>query len=175
MAILTVFEKLNIAALCESYAVVDIKQSGLYGGGVDLQLPRKIYCIRKSIQWLYDINNGDSTLEGTTNYLISLCGKYYLQAAAVIAGGGGGSVTPIRQAQQYPIKVLGSVFAPTDGKTYVNTNIVGDPVMIFIGGYNEEWHFAPTDFIYTATGIQIVIPGFNANNYEYILIQKYST
>lgn len=51
---LTVIEKIDIAKLSQAYAITDIIKYGLYGGGCDLLLPRKIYCIRKNVEWLYN-------------------------------------------------------------------------------------------------------------------------
>ncbi len=51
---LTTLQKINIAKLSQAYAAADIAKSGLYGGGCDLSLPRKIYCIRKNVEWLYN-------------------------------------------------------------------------------------------------------------------------
>lgn len=122
MANLTVLEKLNIGAVSESLSLIDITKSGLYGGGVDLDLPNKIYCIRKSIQWLYDLDNTDATLFDTTNYLIALCGKYYLEANNIIAGGGGSPVVPVVPTGMetfLEFEVNDSSPIPTDGDTYI--------------------------------------------------------
>lgn len=86
----------------------------------------------------------------------------------MVDAGGSGSVIP---TQTYPFIITSADFEP-DGITYNNPAIVGDQLMLFITGYNQEWQFAPTSFSYTATGIQIDIPGFDAANYGNIIIQK---
>lgn len=60
---LTVLEKINIGKLSEGYAIQDIVKGGLYGSGIDLQLPRKLYCITKNVEWLYDLIEAGVTLE----------------------------------------------------------------------------------------------------------------
>lgn len=54
MAALTILEKINIAKLSQAYAIGDIAKSGLMGGGIDLSIARKIYCIRKNVEFLYN-------------------------------------------------------------------------------------------------------------------------
>lgn len=51
---LTILEKIEIAKLSQAYAISDIAKSGLYGGGIDLSIARKIYCIRKNVEFLYN-------------------------------------------------------------------------------------------------------------------------
>lgn len=166
---LTLLQKIEIGAVSEALSSVDIDKRGLYGGGIDILLPRKIYLLRKSIQHLYDLDSSDSTLDTTTNYMLALCGNYTQQAQI----GGGGSVNPITPIR-FPIVIMGANFE-ADGITYNNANILGYNLMIFIVGYNQDWHFSPTDFVYTSTGIQIIIPGFNANNYTEVIIQNFAT
>jgi hypothetical protein len=54
MPMLSVLDKINIAKISQFLCLNDIDKKGLYGGGVDLQLPRKIYNIRKSVEWMYN-------------------------------------------------------------------------------------------------------------------------
>lgn len=86
-------ETITIAEISQYLCVNDLDKKGLYAGGVDLQLPRKIYMIRKNLEWLYDQDPDDETLQGTANYLYALCGKYALAAQNI--SGSGGSVAPI--------------------------------------------------------------------------------
>ena len=97
---LTVAQKLNIASICEYIISNAIAKGGLYGSGIDLQLPTKIYNIRTTIQYLYELDPSDDSLQSTTNYLYAMCGKFGLAAQAVlqiagtIAGTSGGASTP---------------------------------------------------------------------------------
>lgn len=76
---------IRIAKVSQYLAENDIEKKGLYGGGQDLLLPRKIYCVRKNVSWMYEMNPGDSSLQGTTNYLYALCGKYAAAAQSILS------------------------------------------------------------------------------------------
>lgn len=52
----SILDKIKIAKVSQFLAENDIDKKGLYGGGVDLLLPTKIYNIRKSVEWMYGIN-----------------------------------------------------------------------------------------------------------------------
>lgn len=54
MQTLSVLDKINIAKISQFLCLNDVDKKGLYGGGVDLQLARKIYNIRKSVEWMYN-------------------------------------------------------------------------------------------------------------------------
>jgi len=49
----TVSQIINIAKISQFLCLLDIEKKGLYGGGQDLSLPRKIYCVRKNVEWLF--------------------------------------------------------------------------------------------------------------------------
>ena len=67
---------IEIAKVSQYLAQNDIDNKGLYGGGIDLQLPNKLYNIRKSVEWMYDQDNTEPTLSATSEYLLALCAKY---------------------------------------------------------------------------------------------------
>ena len=73
-----------IAKVSQYLAENDIEKKGLYGGGMDLLLPKKIFCVRKNVSWMYEINPNDSSLQATTNYLYALCGRYASVAQAIL-------------------------------------------------------------------------------------------
>lgn len=52
----SILDKIKIAKVSQELAENDIDKKGLYGGGVDLLLPTKLYNIRKSVEWMYGIN-----------------------------------------------------------------------------------------------------------------------
>jgi len=157
MAQLTVSQKITIGLLSEAYSTIDILKSGLYGGGIDLQLPRKIYCLTKNIQWLYNLSPNDSTLTDTTNYLIAICGKYYLQSQGAISGGQ--IINPNQPTQfTYLIPITGADFS--DATNYNNPKIVGKILQIFWNDINR--YILSSEYNQTSTGIDILIPGFDA-------------
>lgn len=89
---LTTAQKLDIASISEYLSFVDIEKRGLFGGGVPLNLPQKIYNIRKSIDYWYALDPTDTSLITTSNYLLALCGLYGLQAQEVVTSAG--SIAP---------------------------------------------------------------------------------
>lgn len=107
------------------------------------------------------------------NYLVWLCGMYGQQAQAILNGGGGGSVTPINPGNTtvLPLYLKSNDF--TDETHYDNPNIVGVNVSLFVNELTQQWLFAPDDFEYTSTGINVLYPGFSAltDDYNMIMIQ----
>ena len=67
---------IEIAKVSQYLAQNDIDDKGLYGGGIDLNLPQKLYNIRKSVEWMYDQDNTEPSLAETSEYLLALCAKY---------------------------------------------------------------------------------------------------
>lgn len=87
MAALTIAQKLAVAEICEYLVTIAIEKGGLFAGGIDLELPTKIYNIRNTIQYQYEQNPSDTSLVATTNYLYGMC-LLNLQALAVTGVGG---------------------------------------------------------------------------------------
>ena len=170
--IYTTLEKINIAKVSQYLCINAITKSGLWGGGQDLNLPRKIYCVRKNVEWLYDLDPSDDTLTPTGNYLLALCAPYSLLAASIISAGGGGTISPINPnaAQQYPIYITQADFSTAT--LYPNTNIFGTNIIIY---YNEiQRYLIPgTEFTVDATGVTITLAGFDSQFDCNMIIEKY--
>ena len=81
-----------------------IRISGrLYNKGMMDRLPRIIYCTRKSVEWLFDLDPDDNTLTATSNYLQTISIQYWLPCASQSnIGGGGGGVVPVTAAPSTP-------------------------------------------------------------------------
>lgn len=73
----------NIYPVALYLATNDINKRGIYGGGVDIELPRKIRNIGQAVERVYNDNPTDSSLTLTANYLFALMGKYGLQAMRI--------------------------------------------------------------------------------------------
>ena len=99
------------------------------------------------------------TIDGVSDYLYWMCGKFALEAQVIF----GGVVNPVPQTINiYPFVISGNDFA-LDGVSYNNPDIVGDKLMIYVNQYSANWYTdSQNAFIYTATGIKITLPGFNA-------------
>jgi hypothetical protein len=83
---------INIAKASQYLATNAILRGGLFGRGLDALLPRKLYCIRKNVEWLYNLSPNEDTLQGVANYLYALCAPFLALAQVVIAAGGGGVI-----------------------------------------------------------------------------------
>lgn len=83
MAVLTIAEKIRIAKINGYLINIAIKKGGLNGGGIDVDLPLKIRNVRKSIEYRYALDPSDTTLEGVSNYMLSMC-IYVNEARGII-------------------------------------------------------------------------------------------
>lgn len=159
---MTVAEKIEIAQASQFLAANDIAKGGLYGGGISARLPRLLYMIRKNVERLYGLDPSDSTLTKTSNYMYSLCAPFSLRAQAILGGGGTiASVVPVSATSVFPIYITQANF--TTATDYNDTRIVGQNLMIF---YNEinRYLIPGTEWSYTATGVSITLPGFDATD-----------
>ncbi len=173
----TVPQIIAIAKVSEYLSLLDVSKGSLFGKRVAPETPNVLYMERKAVEWLYDLDPTDSSLVGTANYLYSLCRGYGLKAQNIINNGGGGSISPITPVNGIFPFIITSADFESDGISYNNSRIVGVNLSIFIDEVSQQWLTASsTTFAYTATGIQILVPGFDANNYSYtIMIQKLGT
>lgn len=163
----TVSNIIDIAKLSQAYCLLEIKKQGLNGGGIDLKLPRKLYNIRKSVEWLYLLSPSNVTLQTTANYLYALCAPFNLRAEFVISQGGSGTpITPVGEVVT-PITISGSDFA--NATDWNNTGYAGKNVVVFSNGiaryltYGQEW-------VYISTGIRITMPGFDSSLMDYTMV-----
>lgn len=159
----TTLQKINIEKVSQYLCSNDIAKKGLFGGGVDLTLPRKLYCIRKSIEWCYNLSNNESALLPTSNYMLAMCAPYSGQGAVVSGSTSGGSVSPINPGAAptpYDFVVTGSSFI-ANGESSKNISAFKGYNLLFIrngvaqsivdsGGSFYSWNKATGDF--TCTG-----------------------
>jgi hypothetical protein len=168
----TVAQKINIAKISQYLCLNDISKKGLYGGGVDLDLPNKIYNIRKSVEWLYMLDSNDSSLTATSDYLYALCAPYNLQAAYIINTFNGGSTSPVSPIIGIitPIRITEVDFI--DATHWAGQNSVGQPILSayrlqvfanFVARYLSEG----TEWERTGSGINVLLPGFDATTQQY--------
>lgn len=165
----TIPQIIDIAKISQYLSSNDIRKSGLYGGGQDLLLPRKIRNIRKDVEYWYDLDSSDDTLVGTANYLYAMCGKYSL-AAAQILGTGGGSVSPINPTGSFsfPIKITQTAFTDSLQPTlYPNTSLDGVNLMVFMNTINR--YLEDNEFHTTSEGLFIDIAGFDPTQFDYLI------
>lgn len=71
----TIADIIKIAKISQYLCVNDIDKKGLYGGGVDLLLPDKIYNIRKSVEWAFENPMESSYVNATATITINDIGN----------------------------------------------------------------------------------------------------
>ena len=70
MSNFTINQIIDIAKISQYLSENDIDNKGLWGGGMDLLLPQKIYAVRKNVEWQQTVN--PSTQEATATATISI-------------------------------------------------------------------------------------------------------
>lgn len=83
---------ISIAKVSQYLATVAIANVNQYNGNLDLKLPRKLYVIRKNVEWLYALDPTNDTLIQTANFLYALCAPYSAEAALIAGTAGGGII-----------------------------------------------------------------------------------
>lgn len=115
----TITQIMSDYQIAQYLAVKDIARKRLFGGGIDVSLPEKIYNIGKSIQRVFDNDPTDTTLYKTAYFLYALCGIWGLKAEAV--SGDSGAIAPVTTTSVLPIPlnfvVSASSTIPTGGST----------------------------------------------------------
>jgi len=176
MALLTTIQQIQVEYVSQYLTAEDVAKGDLFGPRLAPSTPIVNYMDRKAVEWMYNLDTSNDTLVLTGNYMYSHC-KKNARALNIINGGGGGSVAPVNPvANIFPIYITSADFE-SDGISYNNNNLIGVSIMIFINEVSQQWLVASaTTFAYTATGIQILVPGFDASSYDYsIVIQRLGT
>lgn len=90
----TIDQILNIAKVCQFLAADDAANQTFLKGKYlrSPKIPRLIYIVRNSVDWLNTYNPSSSTLLGKANYLYSLCMPYVGQANVILNSGGTGTI-----------------------------------------------------------------------------------
>lgn len=158
---------ISIAKISQYLCSNVIEKSGLYGGGVNKKLPQLLYCVRKNLEWAYGNDNNYDGVQGMANYLYALCASYNAEAIIILNSGNGGNViSPVNPTLgEYLIPITSADFA--DETNYDNPLVVGKRLAIF---WNDVPRYLNSDeYEMTATGINILISGFDAQTNNYTL------
>jgi len=168
----TVAEIINIAKVNQYLCANDIDKKGLYGGGVDLGLPRKMYCIRKNVEYWYNLDSTDVSLVPTSNYLYALCSPYNQQAAYILNNNTGGTVAipnaPV--SVKSPIRITSSDFADAtnwNGNNSDNISILPTYTLQVFANFVARYLTEGTEWERTSTGINILLSGFDSQTQDY--------
>ncbi len=141
---MTIPQIINIAKISQYLCVADIEKSYQYGG-IDLNLPNKLYNVRKSIEYWYAIDPTDTTLVTTRNYLLALCAPYSLTAENITSSGG--SVSPILPSSGYEYYEITDTIS-ADSSTYTNQLLVGGLSLSFVILNNQILSYGNGDFTF---------------------------
>jgi len=136
----TIASIVSIYPVAQYLATIDINKRGLYGGGVDLQLPEKIRNIGMSVERVYNDDPTDTTLTSTANYLYALMGKYGMQAQAVtgIAGSVAGIISNVQSPLPLDFEVTASSIIADGENTKTFTAFIGCNIEFTRGGITQN-------------------------------------
>jgi hypothetical protein len=167
----TVSEVISIAKVSQYLAEQDLQNKGLFGGGQDRLLPQKLFNIRKSLSYWYDLDSSDDNLIKVANYLYALCGAYNLEAAVIVSAGSSGTVPSAGGSQviQSPIRITQDDFTNAtdwdgdngdgvDVRASYTLSIFWDDVSRFL---------TSSEYTRTTDGFEITISGFDATTNDY--------
>lgn len=164
----TISEIINIAKVSQYLAANAYANGGLFGGGRDRLWARKLFNIRKDVEWLYDLDPTEETLISTANYLYALCAPFNGEAAIIAATGTGGVIInpstgqPVNLADislefelgvtSSPVLVNGvNITLPIDGSNSITIPLVGileGSLLLTVGGTPQPT-IATTNSTYT--------------------------
>ena len=114
---LSVENIIRIAKVSQYLSAIDVANGNLFGKRIAPSTPVILYCERKAVEWLYNLDTTDSTLTGTANYLYSLCRGYNLKANSVTGGGTVSPINPVTAPDPYDFVVSASSFMVTGATT----------------------------------------------------------
>lgn len=110
---------IRIAKVSQELATIDVAKGGLFGRRIAPSTPYVLYCERKAVEWLFDLDPTASSLTLTANYLYKLCRGYNLQAQNITGGGSVAPINPITAPNPYDFEVDATSFVST-GETTKN-------------------------------------------------------
>jgi len=161
---LTVAQKITIAKISEYLTANAIEKGGLYAAGIPLDLPQKLYAVRKSIEYTYDLDPTDDTLTSTSNYLYSLC-RFSLEAQNVmLISGTVAGIIASGSPNPYQFTVDGSSFIPTAGSSVTITSFINYNLLFVRGGITQSTvSTEPSYYSFDRTmGLLTIVPAAGA-------------
>jgi hypothetical protein len=155
---LTTQQRINIGRLSGLYASNELQSGKKIGGLLDRRLPHLIYAVTQGLEWLNELDTANEDLEPIGHYLISIC-RHQLKAMAVLDIATPGTVATIVDSTGdddiYPIYITEADL--NDDGDYINSNIVGDNLIVFYNENNQKFLVAGAGFEYTSTVIRITM------------------
>lgn len=137
----SVSDIIQIAKVSQYLSTDELGKGTLYNKReINPYLPFLIYRVRKSVEWMYDLDPNYTNLQQVANYLSYLCRAYYLTAQGIIPGGGG-SITPITPSiapSPYMFYVSSTSFIPTGDSSKTITAFIGYNLLFVRGGIPQS-------------------------------------
>lgn len=136
---LTVAQIIDIAKISQYLSQNDVQKGSLFSPRVAPMTPQILYLERKAVEWMYDLDPGNSSLPQTSAYLYSLCRGYNLQAQQI--SGTAGSISPVNPAQipnPYDFEVTASSFIADGQSTITIPAFVGFNVLFVRNGIPQS-------------------------------------
>lgn len=116
------------------------------------------------------------TLQGTANYLYAICAPYSFRAAAIINNGQGGTVVSPVSVNSIisPLRITSVNFSSAtqwNGNNSYNQPILPSYRLQVFANFIARYLIQDVEWVRTATGITILLDGFNAtlNDYEFYI------
>jgi hypothetical protein len=170
----TVNEIIGYAKIAEYLSLNDKSRAGLYFDGNPDRLPELIYLVRKGVELRNQQDPTDDTLTSTANYLLTICGKYWLQSRFVSGTAGLVVVPSITPTIKSPIRITSTNFADAtnwEGNNSDNIAILASYTLQVFANYVARYLDEGVEWQRTSSGVEILIPGFDAqtNDYEFYI------
>lgn len=165
----TVSEIMAIWPAAQYLAVRDIKNKGLYGGGIDITVPMKIENIGSSVQRVYEKNPSDENVQRNADFLYGLCSRWALEAASI--QGIAGEIASVSPSASIPLPldfIVSSTSFIADGERTKNiAAFIGYNVEFTRGGVGQSTSNDSTGTYYSwdrTTGDFILYSSIDVNN-----------
>lgn len=128
--LLTISQTITVGDITTYLMANDYAKGALFGQRLTIETSATLVAYTTdALRWQYEGQPTDSTLRGTANYDLWLCGKFRLEAQSIT--GGGGTVIPIPPSKivPNPIEFYVSVSSviPIDGSTLLLDGTNGNP------------------------------------------------
>lgn len=168
---------INGAKICQALAAIgEPKAQALKLGSFDIDLHIKLYVERMSLEYAYAQDPASDETYQIGQWVLALCGAYWL--TALLVSGSGGSISPIVPdggggSNSFPIYITNSDFdSATD---YIDERLESENIIIFLNEINR--YLIPNlEFIVSGDTLTITLAGFDASVNSYnLVIERYNT
>ena len=132
---LTVPQIIDIAKISQFLSLNDVQKGSLFSPRVAPVTPEVLYLERSAVEWMYNLDPGNSSIPQTSAYLYSLCRGYNLQAQQI--AGTAGSISPVNPTQipdPYDFEVSASSFIADGQSTVTISAFVGFNILFVRNG-----------------------------------------